>query len=65
MNLITLASDHVHVYVESDGSRSVDSMVREIKRFSNNAILSNSGIKAKLDKESEIWGLAYFSQTVG
>lgn len=65
VNLITLASDHVHLYVESDASRSVDTMVRQIKRFSNNAILSNSGIKSKPNKGSEIWDLAYFSQTVG
>ena len=65
VNLITLGSDHVHLYAESDGSLSVETMVREIKRFSNNAILSNSGIKSKLDGRSEIWDLAYFSQTVG
>lgn len=65
VNLIALASDHVHLYMESDGSRSVDSMVREIKRFSSNAILSNPGIRSKLDEGSEMWDLAYFSQTVG
>jgi REP element-mobilizing transposase RayT len=65
VNLIALASDHVHVYVESDGTHSVDTMIREIKRFSNNAILSNPGIKSKLDEGSEMWDVAYFSQTVG
>ena len=55
----------IHLYVESDGTHSVDTMIREIKRFSNNAILSNPGIKSKLDEGSEIWDLAYFSQTVG
>jgi REP element-mobilizing transposase RayT len=65
VNLITLASDHVHVYVESDGTHSVDTMIREIKRFSNNAILSNPGIRSKLDEGSEMWDVAYFAQTVG
>ena len=65
VHLITLASDHVHVYVESDGSHSVDTMIRKIKRFSNNAILSNPGIRSKLDEGSEMWDVAYFSQTVG
>ena len=65
VHLITLASDHVHVYVESDGSHSVDTMIRKIKRFSNNAILSNPGIRSKLDEGSEMWDVAYFAQTVG
>jgi putative transposase len=65
VNLITLASDHVHVYVESDGTHSIDTMIREIKRFSNNAILSNPGIRSKLDEGSEMWDVAYFAQTVG
>lgn len=65
VNLITLALDHVHVYVESDGTHSVDTMIREIKRFSNNAILSNPGIRSKLDERAEMWDVAYFSQTVG
>ena len=65
MHLIALASDHVHLYVESDGTHSVDTMIREIKRFSNNAILSNLGIKSKLDEGSDIWDVAFFSQTVG
>lgn len=64
-HLIALASEHVHLYVESDGTHSVDTMIREIKRFSNNAILSNPGIKSKLDEGSDIWDIAYFAQTVG
>lgn len=65
VHMIALASDHVHLYVESDGTHSVDTMIREIKRFSNNAILSNPGIKSKIDQRAEIWDVAYFSQTVG
>ena len=65
VHLIALASEHVHLYVESDGTHSVDTMIREIKRFSNNAILSNPGIKSKVDEGSDIWDVAYFSQTVG
>ena len=64
VHLITLASDHVHVYVESDGTNSIDTMIREIKRFSNNAILSNPVIRSKLDERSEMWDVAYFAQTV-
>lgn len=65
VHLIALASDHVHLYVESDGAHSVDTMIRELKRFSNNAILPNPGIKSKIDEGSDIWDMAYFSQTVG
>jgi len=56
---------------EGDGNEpfqrlpSSDTMIREIKRFSNNAILSNLGIKSKLDEGSDIWDVAFFSQTVG
>lgn len=65
VNLLALAPDHVHLYVESDGERSVETMILEIKRFSNGAILANSEIKERLSGMTEIWDPAYFAQTVG
>lgn len=66
VSLLWLAPDHVHLYVESDGENSVETMVREIKRFSNNAILGEFvDIKERLDAGNEIWDAAYFSETIG
>lgn len=66
MSLLWLAPDHIHVHVDSDGERSVETMVQDIKRFSENAILARFvDIKGKLDKKIGIWDAAYFSETIG
>ncbi|MBW1741174.1 MAG: transposase [Deltaproteobacteria bacterium] len=38
-NLLWLAPDHVHVYVESDGEKSVETIIQQLKEFSRNAII--------------------------
>jgi len=66
VSLLRLAPDHIHVHVDSDGERSVEAMVQDIKRFSGNAILRRFvGIKEKVDKNIGIWDAAYFSETIG
>lgn len=66
VNLLWLAADHVHIYVESDGEKSVETIVQEIKQYSNNTILQRFiDLKEKLDIEDELWDIAYFSETVG
>lgn len=66
VSLLWLAPDHIHVHVDSDGERSVETMVQDIKRFSENAILARFvDIKGKLDKKIGIWDAAYFSETIG
>lgn len=66
VSLLWLAPDHVHLYVDSDGESSVETMVKEIKQFSKNAILAKFiDIKGKFDKGIEIWDAAYFSETIG
>jgi putative transposase len=66
VNLICLAPDHVHVYVESDGELSVEEMVHKIKRFSNNAILEKfQSVRDKLGDDTQIWDEAYFVETIG
>jgi len=66
VSLLWLAPDHLHLYVESDGERSVETMVQEIKRFSKSAILAEPfDIRERLDAGNEIWDAAYFSETVG
>ena len=65
VDLLYLASDHVHLYVESDGELSVEEMVHKIKRFSSNAILEEfPSVSAKLGCDTEIWDEAYFVETV-
>ena len=65
-NLLYLAPDHVHVYVESDGEISVEEVVHRIKRLSNNAILEKfPSVREKLGGDTEIWDEAYFVETVG
>jgi REP element-mobilizing transposase RayT len=66
MDLLFLAQDHVHLYVESDGELSVEEMVHKIKRFSNNAILEEfPSVRDKLGGDTEIWDEAYFVETIG
>ncbi|MGA9177291.1 MAG: transposase, partial [Desulfobacterales bacterium] len=61
-----LASDHIHVYVESDGELSIEEIVHRIKQFSNEAILKKFPlIRDKLGNDTEIWDEAYFTETIG
>ena len=65
VELLHLAQDHVHLYVESDGELSLEEMVHRIKRFSNNAILKEFPlIRDRLGGNIEIWDQAYFVETV-
>ena len=66
MSLLWLAPDHVHLYVNSDGERSVETIVQEIKRYPNKAILSGLiDIKERLNGRIDLWDVSYFSQTIG
>ncbi len=66
VDLLHLAPDHVHLYMESDGELSIEKVVNEIKRFSNNAVLEKfSLLKDKLSGAIEIWDEAYFVETIG
>jgi len=66
VNLLWLAPDHIHLYVESNGELSVETMVEKIKEYLKNAILSElTAIKDELGTESIIWDETYFSETIG
>lgn len=66
VSLLWLAPDHVHLYVESDGERSVEEVIVEIKRNSSNAMMSKLGnIKESLAPRTELWDQAYFVETAG
>ncbi|MFC1895403.1 transposase [Thermodesulfobacteriota bacterium] len=66
MNLLWLAQDHLHIYVESDGEQSVEAMVRGVKRFSRETILTKlAGIAENVGAGNDIWDEAYFAETIG
>jgi REP element-mobilizing transposase RayT len=66
VNLIWLAPDHLHLYAESDGELSVDTMVQDVKEYLQNAILSElTFIKEEFGMENTIWDESYYSETLG
>jgi REP element-mobilizing transposase RayT len=63
--LLWLAPDHIHVYVESDGEKSVEAIVRYLKRISSKALREASTKPAFCLKAAlRIWDKAYFSETL-
>jgi len=66
VDLLYLAPDHIHLYVESDGNLSIEELAHRIKQFSNDVILEKFPlIKDKLGRNAEIWDEAYFTETIG
>ncbi len=64
--VIWLAPDHIHVYVESDGEKSVEEIVRTLKRLSEAVLREEMGSgKSGNKKGKEIWDRAYFAETLG
>lgn len=60
VSLLWLAPDHIHIYIESDGEKSVDTIVRYLKRVSAKALDKTTGGAGR-----KIWDKAYFAETVG
>ena len=66
VDLLYLAPDHLHLYVESDGELSIEEIVHRIKQFSNHAILEKFPLlRDKISGDAEIWDKAYFVETIG
>ena len=66
VHLLYLAPDHVHLYVESDGERSVEDMAHDIKQASANPILEEFAVvRDKLGGDLDLWDEAYFVETMG
>ncbi len=66
VSLLWLAPDHLHLYVESDGEKSADTIAQEMKHFSVAPILAEfSGLKVNMNPEETLWDKAYFVETVG
>jgi REP element-mobilizing transposase RayT len=60
VSLLWLAADHIHLYIESDGEKSVDAIVRHLKRVTANALNKTTG-----NVNRRIWDKAYFAETLG
>ena len=66
VDMLYLAPDHIHLYVESDGELSIEEIVHRIKHVSSDVILEKFPlIKDKLGGDTEIWDEAYFTETIG
>lgn len=66
VSLLWLAPDHVHLYVESDGENSVETIAQEIKRLSSSPIIVKfADLKVNLNREKHLWDKSYFVETVG
>ena len=64
--LMWLAPDHVHIFVESDGEKSIESIVKKLKSSCSKAISKKyPEIKGTLDKGAGLWDKAYFLETIG
>lgn len=65
VSLSWLAPDHVHVYVESDGNRSMEEVARGIKRTTEEAILNRfPDLPSRILPGGKVWDEAYFVETV-
>ena len=66
VSLLCLAPDHVHVYLESDGEKSVETIAQEIKRLSESSILVRaSEMVLNAVAGNDLWDKAYFVETIG
>jgi REP element-mobilizing transposase RayT len=64
--LLWLATDHIHIYVKSDGDKSIEAVVQEMKRLSAKALhKATEDQSSQFNTDRQIWDKAYFSETVG
>ena len=64
--LMWLATDHVHIYVETDGEKPLEAIAKKLKAASSKAIIKTvADIKGKPGKGDGLWDKAYFLETIG
>jgi REP element-mobilizing transposase RayT len=61
--VLWLATDHVHVYVNVDGEKSIETVVKMLKRVSSRALRA-SDVSCSA-KGRIAWEDAYFAETIG
>ena len=64
VSLLWLAPDHLHLYVESDGEKSADTIARELKNLSTLPVIAEFS-KQGVSLDGDLWDKAYFVETVG
>ena len=64
VSLISLAPDHVHVLVESNGELSVEELVNRIKEFTNKGLNRECPELKESFENYSIWDGAYFVETI-
>jgi REP element-mobilizing transposase RayT len=65
-SVLWLAPDHIHIYIESDGEKSLEAIAKELKRASALALrgeLNSQGLFSGMARR--VWDRAYFAETVG
>jgi len=61
-----LAPDHIHVYFESDGEKSIETVVKVLKRVSLQGLRARHAPEVSSSrKNGVVWDKAYFSETIG
>jgi REP element-mobilizing transposase RayT len=66
VSVLWLAPDHMHLYVESDGGNSIDTVARKLKRVSATALQKNRSKRESFHKADHIiWDNVYFVETIG
>lgn len=65
VSLMSLAPDHVHVLVESNGKLSVEKLISRIKDFTGSGLIREYPSLKTLSKNCSIWDDAYIAETIG
>ena len=66
VSLLWLAPDHVHVYLESDGEKPLETIAQDIKRLSETSIVATaSDMLPNAVAGNDLWDKAYFAETIG
>jgi putative transposase len=64
--LMWLAPDHVHVYVETEGRKSIETIQKKMKAASAKTILNTlPDVPERLVRGAGLWDKAYFVETIG
>ena len=65
-SVLWLAPDHIHVYFESDGEKSIETVVKVLKRVSLQGLRARHAPEVSSSrKNGVVWDKAYFSETIG
>jgi REP element-mobilizing transposase RayT len=60
-----IASDHVHVYVETSGKISIDKITRNIKKATEQKLIRCLNGMDRRNSKAPLWDDAYFVETIG